>query len=119
MNRLFYFLLVGLGAALGLYLAWPWFYIAIVALAAAPFFRMRRRAGFWFAFLAALFVWGAYLSYISISNDGILADRMANLFQLPSGWLMIIVTSIWGAITAGLGGWTGTNLRKVLKQEKA
>lgn len=114
MNRLFHLLLVFLLGALNLYFAWPWFLLALAALVSGFFWRVSHRAGFWYAFLAGLFLWGGYLTYVQFTNDGLLADRMAALFQLPNGWWMVAITALWGGITAGLGGWWGVALSKVL-----
>ena len=119
MNRFFFFLLVLGAAVLSLYFRWPWFSIAIIALLASLPFRPRRRSGFWFSFLAVLFVWGSYLTYVQFSNDGILSARMGQLFTIGGGWTMIAVSAFWGAFTGGLGGWTGVCLRKAVKHEAA
>lgn len=114
MNRLLLFLLTLISGSLALFLQWPWYTIGCSALLLALVLPMRRRAGFWYAFWAGLFTWGGFVTYIHLSNDGRLAGRMAGLFQLGSGWWMVLITACWGAITAGLGGWTGVSLRKVL-----
>ena len=119
MNRFFYFILVLGAAVLSLYFRWPWFIIAIIALVVSLPFRLRRRSGFWFAFVAVLFVWGTYLTYIQFSNDGILADRVGQLFTVGNGSTMVAISAFWGALTGGLGGWTGVCLRKAIKHEGA
>lgn len=115
MNRFFVFLLLLLAAIVCLFFALPWYSIGLLALLIALPFRMRRRSGFWFPFLAALFVYGSYLTLIQFRNDGLLADRIGELFQVGSGWTMVAISAFFGAITAGLGGWTGVCLRKVLE----
>jgi hypothetical protein len=114
MNRLLYFLLVVLATVAALYFNWPWYSIGLLALLLAVPFRMRRRGGFWFAYLAGLFVYGGYLTYLELQNDGILANRMGVLFQVGSGWTVAAIAAFFGALTTGLGGWTGVNLRKAL-----
>lgn len=119
MNRFFYFILV-LGAAVSsLYFRWPWYLIAIIALVASLPFRLRRRSGFWFAFVAVFFVWGTYLTYIQFSNDGLLANRFGQLFGVGNGWTILAISAFWGAFTGGLGGWAGVCLRKAIKHEAA
>lgn len=119
MNRLLFFLIILTISIFSLYYRWPWYSVAIIALLASLPFRLRRRSGFWFAFLAALFVWGGYLTYVQFSNDGILANRMGQLFTVGGGWTMIAISTFWGALTGGLGGWTGVCLRKAIKHEAA
>lgn len=114
MNRLILFLITLIGGCLALKFTWPWWSIALIALVVGGLISVRRRAGFWFAFLAGLFSWGGYVTYLQLTNDGILAQRMATLFQVGSGWSVVFVTACWGGLTAGLGGWTGVNVRKAL-----
>lgn len=49
-------------------------------------------------------------------NEHILSSRMAVLFHLPAYWLMIVITSLVGFITAGLGGWTAAALRGIFRK---
>jgi hypothetical protein len=64
---------------------------------------------------------GAALCYLLYSinadqaNEHILSTKMAALFHLPSYAFMIVVTTLIGFITAGLGGWTGAALRNLLR----
>lgn len=117
MNRFFYFLLVLTASILCLCWNLPWYSIGLIALVVALPFRLRRRSGFWFAYLSGLFVWGAYLTYVQFSNDGIMANRIGTLFSVGNGWVMVAISALWGGITAGLGGWTGVCLRKAIKHE--
>lgn len=67
------------------------------------------------AFLAAGL--GTALAYIimsmqvDIANEHILSSKMAILFNLPSYVLMIIITAMIGAVTAGLGAWMASAFR--------
>ena len=51
------------------------------------------------------------------ANDHILSRKMAVLFHLPSYPLMIAVTALIGFITAGLGGWTASALRRIFQNK--
>lgn len=114
MNRFFYLILLFAIVIASLTFTLPWWTIGALAFLVALPFRLRRRSGFWFPFIATLFVYGAYLTYVQIRNEGIMADRMGELFQVGSGWTMVIIAAFWGALTAGLGGWLGVCLRKAL-----
>lgn len=119
MNRFFFFLIVLTGVILTLNFHWLWFIPALVALIGSLPLRLRRRSGFWFAFLAAFFTYGAYLTYVQFSNDGLLAGRLAQTFGVGSGWVVTAVAAVWGGLTAGLGGWCGVCLRKAVLGEAA
>lgn len=115
MNRLFLFLGSALLAIASLMLQWPWFAIALLVLPLAIALPMRNRAGFAMAFWGVFVVWGGLAVYYYMTNDGLLADRLAGTFSLNSGWWLVIITGIWGGLTAGLAGWTGVALRTALR----
>ncbi|MEL6358604.1 MAG: hypothetical protein AAFQ01_01535, partial [Bacteroidota bacterium] len=50
-----------------------------------------------------------------LPNQGILGDRLATTFGLPDGWLLVLVTGLWGAIGAGLAAWAGQAVRQAVK----
>ena len=115
MNRLFLFLGSALLAIFCLMLHWPWYAVALLILPLAFFLPMRNRAGFTMAFWGAFVIWAGLAVYYHITNDGLLADRLASTFGLNSGWWLVIITGIWGGLTAGLAGWTGVSLRAALR----
>ncbi|PHI19117.1 hypothetical protein CEQ90_14485 [Lewinellaceae bacterium SD302] len=117
MNRFFYLILLFAAAIGSIAFSLPWYVIGLLAIVAALPFRLRRRSGFWFPYIATLFVYGTYLTYVQIRNEGIMADRMGELFQVGSGWIMVIIAAVWGAFTAGLGGWLGVCLRKAVMEK--
>jgi CDP-diglyceride synthetase len=77
----------------------------------------------WQAFLATGL--GAALCYTVITlltdqaNEHILSRKMAILFHLPSYPFMIVVTALTGFITAGLGGWAGSALRRLFQRKNS
>jgi hypothetical protein len=85
--------------------------LATGALALGFLLPVWRRGGFWFAFLGAALVWGAYAGYVHIDSGGRLADRLAVTFGVATGWVLVVITALWGGVTAGLGGLAGAALR--------
>ena len=73
------------------------------------------------AFLAAAL--GTALAYTIMSlqtdlaNEHILSSKMAVLFHLPSYILMIVITALMGAITAGLGAWVASALQLLFRKK--
>ena len=114
------FLLLGcLGAFILLfYLEAAWWWPAPVAALLALVMPVWRRGGFYYAFLAGLIVWGGYAAYLHLANEGRLGDRLAETFGVASGYVLVLVTALWGGITAGLGGWFGAALRIGLRGGK-
>ncbi len=118
MYRLFLLLSVMLLCVVCLFTQASLIAIAVGALALGFLFPVWRRGGFWFAFLGAALVWGAYTGYLHIESEGRLADRLAVTFSVATGWVLVVITALWGGVTAGLGGLAGAALRIALRGGK-
>ncbi|TXF89368.1 hypothetical protein FUA23_10390 [Neolewinella aurantiaca] len=116
MYRFFYLLTVILITILCLYIGLAWWAHGLAALILALLFPVWKRSGFWLAFIAGVMVWGIYTSFLHLDSEGRLTDRLAVTFGVGNGWGLVLITALWGGITAGLGGWFGTSLRKTLKR---
>lgn len=113
MYRFFYLLAVALGLIVCLYTGAVWWSAAVVSAALAVLFPVWRRSAFWFAWLAGLLVWGIFAGYLHVASEGRLSDRLAVTFGMNSGWLLVITTGAWGALTAAFGGWFGASVRRL------
>lgn len=90
----------------------PWWSIAIVACIIAILFPQKHLLSFLSGFIALTVLWGGLALWISSNNDHILAHRVSLLvFQSDSPFLLILVTTLIGALTGGLGALTGSFLR--------
>ena len=114
MYRLLFFVLVLAGTGLGLYLGAPWWFPALVAGVAAGVLPLWRRGSFWYALLAGILAWGTFVTYVHLQSEGRLSNRLAVTFGLDSGWWLVVVTALWGGLTAGLGAWFVTSVRRLL-----
>ncbi len=72
-------------------------------------------AGFTLGFIGVALVWLALAAFHSLPNQGMLADQMGQLIGGLSATALLLVTSLLGGICGGLGGWSGTLLRKALR----
>ncbi len=97
-----------------LYFHLSWFWVAVVALLLSFLLPLWRRSGFYFALLGTLITWGCYAGYLHVISDGMLGDRLAVTFGVATGWVLVILSALWGGLTAGLGGWVGASLRIAL-----
>ena len=52
-------------------------------------------------------LWLVVSLYLFFTSSGIIAARVANMFQLSAGWLMIVLTAVLAAIAAGAAGLAG------------
>jgi hypothetical protein len=90
------------------------------ALAAAIIAALIPTSGFK-AFVSGFFgvglLWLGLALISSIHTDFLLTERVARLFTLESGYLIIVASFLIGAILGGLGAWSGNQLRQVLRTD--
>ena len=99
----------------GLYL--PWWSIAVVAFIVSALIPQRPFLSFLAGFIALFLLWGGLSFWISGNNHHILANRVCNLFfKTESAVLLIGVTSLIGALVAGLGALTASFIRPFIRK---
>lgn len=94
----------------------PWWWPAMVGIILGFWKPDGRFKAFPAAFLGAALAWGITASFIQIGNHGLLAGKVAEIFSLPSGWLLVAITALIGGLAAGLGAWLGRFLRITPRQ---
>ena len=92
----------------GLAQVWlPWWVIAIVPL--LVFFSKPTKgiSAFVNSFFAIALVWFGYGWYLHYRSDGRMSDRIAELFSLPNGIVLLVVVSLVAGVVAGFSGLAG------------
>lgn len=98
-----------LAFSLGLFL--PWWSIAIAGFLTGFFIPQRHFLSFLSAFLGVFILWGSMAFYLSISNDHILARRIAMMIiKKDDPLLLILLTASIGGLTTGLSSLTARTL---------
>ncbi|MCE7068361.1 hypothetical protein [Dyadobacter sp. CY326] len=97
----------------------PWWIVAVV-----PFIVFLARpatasAAFWTGFASIAIVWLAYGFYLHFTSDGAMSDRIAGIFSLPDGLLLLVVAAIVGGLTGGLAALSGCLTRRIFVSEPA
>lgn len=64
-------------------------------------------------------IWLGYIIFIDTQNESLLADRIAQLFNLSSGNILIVITTCIGGITGGLSAWTAYALKALFITKKS
>lgn len=85
----------------------PWWSIAIAGFISGVLFIQKPRKAFLNGFFGIFALWSAVSLYIYVVNEGLLAERLAALFSLPHGLLVVLLTSLLGGICGGLSAITG------------
>ena len=95
----------------------PWWTIALV-----PFLIMIWRPetslkSFSISFMAIAILWLSYGLYLHTTTDGAMSNRVAEIFSLPNGLLLLLVTTIVGGLVGGLAGLAGSLSRRALSAQ--
>jgi hypothetical protein len=96
----------------------PWWVVAIAAFLAAIFVGKTAGQAFVSGFGAVFIVWVVLALFKSIPNDHILAKKIAVLFQLPSWWLILIITGLVGGLVGGFAALSGLLVKKAFEKEQ-
>lgn len=99
--------------ALILQLFLPWWSIGLAGFIYGWLFIQKPGKAFLGGFLGIFLLWGIMAAYITYVNDGILAARLASLFSLPHGLLVVLLTALLGGVTGGLSAITGNLTRNI------
>ena len=98
---------------LGLYL--PWWGIAIAAFLVSAAIPQKPTFSFLSGFLGIFLLWEVLAWWIDNKNNGILSQKVAALMGLGnSSVLLIVITSVVGALVAGFAALAGTYLRRLI-----
>lgn len=97
----------------GLYM--PWWGIAIAAFLVSAAIPQKPAFSFLSGFLGVFLLWEVLAWWIDNKNNGILSQKVAALFKLGnSSVLLIVITSILGALVAGFAALAGSYLRRLI-----
>ncbi len=100
-----FILIAVLGFVLQFFL--PWWIIAVVAFVIAAWRGRSTKQAFFSGFGAIMLVWVAKSLFTHIQTEGVLTDRVAVLFNLPSPFLLILVTALIGGLVGGVAALSG------------
>jgi len=95
----------------GLYL--PWWGIAVAAFIVSILIPQKPSMSFLSGFIGVFLLWEILAWWTDYKNNSILSHKIAEIFPLGgSNVLLILLTSLVGAMVAGLGALTGSYMRK-------
>jgi len=98
-----------LAFAAGLFL--PWWSIAIAAAIVAVVVKQSSAKSALAGLLGGFLCWGGLAAYISLTNEHVLATRVALLIlKVNNPWLLVLATGLIGALVAGLAALAGSFL---------
>ena len=90
----------------------PWWSIAIIPFLVALLIKQRYGIAFISGFLGIFLLWGGLAFWIDVKNNGVLSQKIAELFSLGgSSILLILVTGFVGGLIGGFSAMSGSSLR--------
>ena len=90
-----------------------WWAIAIAGFIVAVFIHQKPVKSFLTGFIALLLLWGGLSWWMDIKNEHVLSHKLAAVLPFGgSAFLMILVTSLIGALVAGFASMAGSYLRE-------
>lgn len=92
----------------------PWWLMALVCFALCFWKSSKAASAFGVAFLAISTLWIGFATFQNIANEGIISQKIADIFKLPNAFLLITVTGLIGGIVGGFSGLAGYYCRKAL-----
>ena len=97
----------------GLYM--PWWGIALAAFLVSAAIPQKPAFSFLSGFLGVFLLWEVLAWWIDNKNSGILSQKMAYIFGLGgSSLLLIVITSLIGALVAGSAALAGSYFRRLI-----
>ena len=97
----------------GLYM--PWWGIAVASFLVSAAIPQKPAFSFLSGFLGVFLLWEVLAWWIDNKNNGILSQKIASIIPLGgSSVLLIVITSIIGALVAGFAAVAGSYLRRLV-----
>lgn len=96
-------------------IVFPWWSVAVVAFIVTSLLPDSGFKSFLSGFLGVGLLWFFGALYFSLKTDYILTEKVANLMQLGRSGVLIVVTSLVGALVGGMGALSGSQLYQLLK----
>ncbi len=96
----------------------PWWGVIVGSALATLLIYNKAFSSFLAGFIGLGLLW-FYLAYtIDAANQSLLSGKVAALFSLGSGFQMVLVTALLGAIIGGFSALTGNYFIAIFKKEK-
>ncbi len=95
----------------------PWYSAVIVAFLVSAILPNGKLNAFLVGFLGVGLLWLVYALIIDIQTNSILTDRVAELFTLSDGNILVAITGLVGAVVGGLGSLTGVYFRLLFTKD--
>ncbi|OJJ15648.1 hypothetical protein BKI52_37835 [marine bacterium AO1-C] len=94
-----------------------WWWIAVVSFVAAALVGRSNLEAFLSGFLGVAVVWVVQAFFINQANEGLLAEKIAQVFKLPAGEWLLVITGVIGGLVGAFSALSGYSLRAILRKK--
>jgi fucose permease len=109
-------LIAALSYITGLFL--PWWAVVLCGFLVGALIPTAGYNSFLSGFLGVGLLWLIFAFALHNNSDGILTDRIAQLFSLGQPAFMIVISAFIGGLAGGLGALTGSQFYRLFAKEK-
>ena len=89
----------------------PWWMVVVIGLAAGMISTLSPWRTFLIVFVAIGSLWLLASLYLTFTHSSVLLPRMAGLLQLPTEWMIYLVTVLVGALPASFAALGSSSLK--------
>ncbi len=100
-------------------LYFPWWSIAICAFFAGALIAGKNLSTFFSGFIGIGFLWLIQAFIIHNDSNGLLSNKIAELFGFSDGIYMVIITGIVAGLVGGFSTLSGFRFRKIFSRDKS
>ncbi len=99
-------------------LYFPWWSIALCSFLAGLIINGTNLSVFFSGFVGIGLLWLVQAYNIHLSSNGILSNRIAELFSLSGGFYLVLITAIIGGVVGGFSALSGLRLRILSSKDR-
>jgi len=97
----------------------PWWVIALIPFLVNAWRPSTALLAFIVSFAAIATLWFSYGLYMHINSEGAMSNRIAEIFSLPNGILLLVVTTVVAGVVGGLAGLSGFFVQQLFEIQQS
>lgn len=95
-----------------------WWDIAVIGFLISLVFGLSPAGGFGILFIGGLLLWGGITWGANVQSESTLLGDLAGVFNIENKPLFVLLIASLGGLLAGLSGWSGALLNRLMRRKK-
>jgi hypothetical protein len=96
----------------------PWWVVALTPFLINAWRPISPVYAFFISFAAIAMLWFSYGLYLHVNTAGSMSNRIAEIFSLPGGLPLLLLTSLIGGLVGGVAGLTGFYVQQLFQVKR-